>query len=99
MHSRSGPTRRRLLMTSAAALGGAALAAGGGRGGGEEGAGRGLRVGVISATIRGKSQPRNGHTWHFAQYLHPTIDLDAFCTFVDPGSAQFFRDYVRNPRY
>jgi predicted dehydrogenase len=85
-------------MTSAAALGGAALAAGGGRGEGEEGAGRVLRVGVISATIRGKPQPRNGHTWHFAQYLHPAIDLDAFCSFVDPGSARFFRDYVRNPR-
>lgn len=57
------------------------------------------RIGVISASIRGKPQKRNGHTWHFAQYLHPAIDLDRFCQFVDPGSATFFRKYVRNPRY
>ena len=36
------------------------------------------RIGVISAAIDGKPQPRNGHTWHFAQYLHPTFDFDAF---------------------
>jgi len=58
-----------------------------------------LRIGVISATIRGKPQPRNGHTWHFAQYLHPTIDLDVFGKLVDPGSADFFRKYVRNPKF
>lgn len=58
-----------------------------------------FRIGVISATIRGKSQPRNGHTWHFAQYLHPTIDLDAYCRMVDPGSAEFIRKYARNPQY
>src|SRR6476659_3222971 len=57
------------------------------------------RIGVISANIRGKSQPRNGHTWHFAQYLHPTIDLETYCKLVDPGSAEFERKYVRNPKY
>jgi predicted dehydrogenase len=58
-----------------------------------------FRVGVISAAIRGKPQPRNGHTWHFAQYLHPEIDLDAVKKYLDPGSADFFRKYVRNPKF
>jgi predicted dehydrogenase len=57
------------------------------------------RIGVVSAAIRGKAQPTNGHTWHFAQYLHPTIDLDAIKKYLDPGSADFFRKVVRNPRY
>src|SRR5262249_22256273 len=57
------------------------------------------RVGVISASIRGKPQPRNGHTWHFAQYLHPRADLDAIKKYLDPGSADIFRKYVRNPKY
>jgi predicted dehydrogenase len=57
------------------------------------------RIGVVSASIRGKPQPRNGHTWHFAQYLHPTVDLDAVKKYLDPGSADFFRKVVRNPRY
>jgi predicted dehydrogenase len=87
-----------MLLASAAALGGAGLAAGAGAGG-EQGAGRVFRVGVISAAVRGKPQPRNGHTWHFAQYLHPAIDLDAFCAAVDPGTAKFFRSYVRNPKF
>ena len=47
------------------------------------------RIGVISAAIRGKPQPTNGHTWHFAQYLHPTIDLDAIKKYLDPGSADY----------
>ena len=33
------------------------------------------RIGVISAAIDGKPQPRNGHTWHFAQYLHPKLNF------------------------
>lgn len=60
---------------------------------------RTYRIGVISAAIRGKPQPRNGHTWHFAQYLHPACDLDAIKKYLDPGSADFFRKYVRNPGY
>jgi hypothetical protein len=35
------------------------------------------RVGVISANVLGKSQPLNGHNWHFGQYLHPVCDLAA----------------------
>ncbi len=25
-----------------------------------------IRIGVVSAAIKGKPQPRNGHIWHFA---------------------------------
>jgi predicted dehydrogenase len=57
------------------------------------------RIGVISAAIRGKPQPTNGHTWHFAQYLHPECNLDAIKKYLDPGSADFFRKYVRHPKY
>jgi predicted dehydrogenase len=57
------------------------------------------RIGVISASIGGKPQKTNGHTWHFAQYLHPTINLDVVKKYLDPGSAEFFRKVVRNPRY
>jgi predicted dehydrogenase len=63
-----------------------------------EPAGKVYRIGVISAAIRGKPQPRNGHTWHFAQYLHPDIDLDRVKKYLDPGSAEFFRKTVRNPK-
>lgn len=59
--------------------------------------GRSWRIGVISARVDGKPQPTNGHTWHFAQYLHPTIDLDAVQKHLDPGSAQYFASTVRNP--
>jgi hypothetical protein len=64
-----------------------------------EPAGKVYRIGVISATIRGKPQPRNGHTWHFAQYFHPTVNLDAIQKYLDPGSAEMFRKYVRSPKY
>lgn len=40
-------------------------------------AGKTFRVGVISPRILGTPQPLNGHTWHFAQYFHPTINFDA----------------------
>lgn len=95
--------RRQMLLASAAAVGGPALAtAGAGPGAGAADpheSDKVLRIGVISATIRGKPQTRNGHTWHFAQYLHPTADIDAYCKFVDPGSAKFFREYMRNPKF
>lgn len=92
--------RRQMLLASAAALGGTALMASNPAAADDaKGPDKVLRIGVISATIRGKPQIRNGHTWHFAQYLHPTIDLEAYCKFVDPGSAKFFREYVRNPKF
>jgi hypothetical protein len=64
----------------------------------QAGPGKVYRIGVVSAAIRGKPQPRNGHTWHFAQYLHPDIDLDKIKKYLDPGSAEFFRKTVRNPK-
>lgn len=87
-------SRRTAMLAAVAgpALAGAASAA-------PEPAGKVYRVGVISATIRGKPQRLNGHTWHFAQYLHPDCDLNAVTKYKDPGSAKFFREYVRNPKY
>src|SRR6516165_7567845 len=57
------------------------------------------RIGVISAAIDGKPQKTNGHTWHFAQYFHPEINLAAVKKYLDPGSARFFETVVRSPRY
>ncbi len=92
--------RRQMLLASAAALGGPALVMSGSAAiVDRHESDKVLRIGVISATIRGKPQTRNGHTWHFAQYLHPTADIDAYCKFVDPGSAEFFREYMRNPKF
>lgn len=56
------------------------------------------RIGVVSASIAGKPQKTNGHTWHFAQYLHPTINLDIIKKYLDPGSVEMFRKLVRNPK-
>ena len=55
-----------------------------------------FRIGVISASILGKPQPRNGHTWHFAQYLHPTCDFDALKKHY-PQAFDSFRKVYRNP--
>src|SRR5262249_48833507 len=94
MMEKHGPTRRELLLgTSAIALGGL------GRAHAAEPAARIYRIGVVSARIRGKPQLRNGHTWHFAQYFHPVVDLDAIKKYLDPGSAEMFRKYTRNPKY
>ena len=89
-----GPTRRELLLaavttTLADACPGRAA----------EPPAKVYRIGVISAGIRGKPQPRNGHTWHFAQYFHPAVDLDAVKKYLDPGSAEMFRKYLRNPAH
>ena len=89
-----GTTRREALRAAAAAP----LAAGVAPAAGPPAAGKVYRVGVISASIRGRPQPTNGHTWHFAQYLHPAVDLGAVKKYLDPGSAEFFRAYIRNPR-
>src|SRR6478672_6344091 len=56
------------------------------------------RIGVISASIGGKPQKTNGHTWHFAQYFHPTINLDVIKKYLDPGSATLFQKFLRNPK-
>lgn len=83
------PTRRELLLaTGAAALGsGVAQAA-------ADAPAKVYRVGVISAA----KQPRNGHNWHFAQYLHPTCDFDALKKHYPQGEPSF-RNVFRNPRF
>jgi predicted dehydrogenase len=62
-------------------------------------ANRVYRIGVISASIDGRPQPTNGHTWHFAQYFHPEVNLAAIRRHLDPGSARMFERYLRSPRY
>jgi predicted dehydrogenase len=57
-----------------------------------------FRIGVVSASIRGKPQKTNGHTWHFAQYLHPELNLAAIKKYLDPGSVNFFEKLARNPQ-
>jgi predicted dehydrogenase len=59
--------------------------------------GKSWRIGVISARIKGKPQRINGHTWHFAQYLHPAIDLKTAQKHLDPGNQKYFELIVRNP--
>lgn len=59
---------------------------------------RKLRIGVISASNRGKPQKTNGHTWHFAQGFHPTMDLDVVKKYLYPGAKEFFQKHFRNPK-
>lgn len=60
--------------------------------------GKTFRIGVVSAAIKGKPQKLNGHTWHFANGLHPECDLAKVKKYKDPGSAGIFERYFRNPR-
>jgi predicted dehydrogenase len=96
---RQGPTRRGVLLGTPAAALGSLQPAPAPEPGKAASAGKVYRIGVISATIRGQPQPRNGHTWHFAQYFHPRINLDAIQKYLDPGSSEVFRKYIRNPKY
>jgi predicted dehydrogenase len=84
--------REVLAATGALAVAGTAQAAG-------PPPARVYRIGVVSASIGGKPQPTNGHTWHFAQYFHPEVDLAAIKRYLDPGSVRMFQNYLRNPRY
>jgi predicted dehydrogenase len=89
------PSRRELL----SAAGAAALGAGSAQAQAPAPAARVYRIGVISAAIDGRPQRTNGHTWHFAQYFHPEVNLEAIKRHLDPGSARMFERYVRSPRY
>lgn len=89
MEPRATPTRRELLLaTGAVALGAVAPAAA------EEPPAKVYRIGVISPA----KQQRNGHNWHFAQYLHPTCDFDALKKHYPQGEPSF-RTVFRNPRF
>jgi predicted dehydrogenase len=85
------PTRRELLAAAGALTAGAATGQAG-----DTPPNRVYRIGVISAAIEGRPQRTNGHTWHFAQYFHPEINLAAIARHLDPGSARFFQRVVRN---
>lgn len=87
------PTRRELLAASALSVAGAALAQP------APPPPRTYRIGVISASIGGRPQRTNGHTWHFAQYFHPEVNQTAIRRHLDPGSARMFERYLRSPRY
>jgi|GEM_PF-309346 len=55
-----------------------------------------FKIGVISAARDGKPQTRNGHTWHFAQYLHPECDMQALQK-VYPPVVKGWKAVYRNP--
>lgn len=93
------PTRRNFILAAAAGLTASSTAnsaQGESVDGGEPN--KVYRIGVVSARINGKPQPTNGHTWHFAQYLHPTVDMTAIRKYLDPGSVAMFEQFCRNPR-
>ncbi len=87
MHS---PTRRDVLAAGALTLAPVLASA--------AEVGKVLRIGVVSASIGGKPQRTNGHTWHFAQYFHPTVNQDAIKKYLDPGSVKMFAEVLRNSR-
>ena len=51
------------------------------------------RIGVISASIGGKPQKTNGHTWHFAHFFHPTVNQEAIKKYLDPANIAYFEKY------
>lgn len=91
------PSRRELLAAASGALAGGVTSAQAADA--PKSNNRVYRIGVISASIDGRPQRFNGHTWHFAQYLHPEINMAAIKRHLDPGSVRMFERYVRNPRY
>ena len=100
MNSPTQPSRRDVLT----AAGGLTLAGSAGLAAAQDAAqpapaNRVFRIGVISTSIDGRPQPTNGHTWHFAQYFHPEVNMAAIRRHLDPGSARMFERYLRNPRY
>ncbi len=56
--------------------------------------GKVFRIGVISPA----KHVLNGHTWHFAQYLHPTIDFEALKKHY-PRAVPSFSKLFRNPKH
>lgn len=56
-------------------------------------AARVYRIGVISASIEGRPQRTNGHTWHFAHFFHPTVNQEAIAKYLDPANIAYFDHY------
>ena len=93
----SSTTTRRDLLKTAGMAGMIPLLANGITAG-EETPRKMFRIGVISASIQGKPQPRNGHNWHFAQYLHPNFDLESLKKHY-PYGLKLFGNVLRNPKF
>jgi predicted dehydrogenase len=55
------------------------------------------RIGVISASIHGKPQKTNGHTWHFAHGFHPEMNMAAVEKHLSKGPIDLFKSHFRNP--
>src|ERR1700761_3220929 len=93
-------TTRRDVLKVAGMAGAAGLATLTGKTGGaaDPTPGKVYRIGVVSAAILGKPQTRNGHTWHFAQYLHPTYNLDALKKHY-PYGVKHISEVLRNPKF
>lgn len=89
-------SRRDLLTTGA--VGAASLALASFADGAESAPDKPIRIGVVSASIGGKPQKTNGHTWHFAHPFHPTVNLDIVRKYLDPGSSRIYEQYFRNPQ-
>jgi predicted dehydrogenase len=85
MSSQSSLTRRKVLRLATGSL---ALPAASARA--EKTAGKLYRIGVISASIDGKPQKTNGHTWHFAHFFHPTVNFEAIKKYLDPANIAYF---------
>lgn len=56
------------------------------------------RIGVISASIHGKPQKTNGHTWHFAHGFHPEASMAAIEKHLTKGPVELFKTHFRNPK-
>ena len=56
------------------------------------------RIGIISASIHGKAQKTNGHTWHFAQGFHPEANMAMIEKHLSKGPVELFKTHFRNPK-
>ncbi|MBM3875562.1 MAG: hypothetical protein FJ386_02445 [Verrucomicrobia bacterium] len=100
MSSSTSSTRRDFLCGAGAAVSGAALAPAVADAA-EPAAlapGKVWRIGVISTSIGGRPQKTNGHTYHFAQGFHPTVDLKAIEKHLSKGPVDLFKSHFRNPK-
>lgn len=89
MSRSSNPSRRSLLRL----MGGVAAVLSSKPAIAEPAPGKTYRIGVISASIDGKPQKANGHTWHFAHFFHPEINIEAIKKSLDPANIAYFEKY------
>jgi predicted dehydrogenase len=96
MNTVVAPSRRQFLATTATAT--AATAAAGALAAPQPQPMKIWRIGVVSASIGGKPQKTNGHTYHFAQGFHPDVDLKAIEKHLSKGPVELFKSHFRNPK-